>query len=84
MREICEHIVQSEYYSQDVYGRTVDSMLIEWVFHNNMYHGLSNVFLFPFGKVEEIIGRAKHVDFDRNAEGRNYQDHILAGIGIGR
>ena len=54
-REVLEYIVNSEYYSYDTYGRTIDSMIIEWEAHNEI-----NV-IFPHD-------RLKSVDFDKNSE----------------
>ncbi|MBQ9785001.1 MAG: hypothetical protein IJW29_05830 [Clostridia bacterium] len=36
-RAILEYIMESEFYSQDVYRRSIDSMLIEWDAHNDIY-----------------------------------------------
>ena len=61
-RQILEYIVESEYYSYDTYGRTVDSMLIEWAAHNEIY-----------GYVRH--DRVRHTDFDRNSEGWQREDY---------
>ena len=47
----------SEFYSQDVYGRTMESMLIEWDVHNSLYY--------DFWKHP----RLGSTDFDKNSEG---------------
>ena len=51
--------MSSEYYSQEIYGRTIDSMLIEWDAHNDIY---------AFSKHERVA----HTDFDKNSEGMKY------------
>ncbi|MBO5316501.1 MAG: RHS repeat-associated core domain-containing protein, partial [Clostridia bacterium] len=55
-RAILEYIMNSEYYSQDIYGRTMNSMIIEWQAHNELYNQYPSE-------------RLKHVDFDKNSEG---------------
>ena len=67
-RLILEYIRASEYYSQDVFGRTVNSMLIEWDMHNDHYY--SNLARL----LDDLLGMqsvksAQDVDFDKNSEG---------------
>ena len=62
-RIILEYIVESEYYSQEVYGRTVDSMIVEWDAHNIAYAMIRT-------------DQFKHTDFDKNSEGKNWFDNI--------
>lgn len=68
-REILEYIMASDYYSQDVYGRTIDSMLIEWQSHND----------FSFTRLKRVL----HTDFDRDSEGMTKMDYWKLAIGEG-
>ena len=58
-KEVLEYIVKSDFYSQDVYNRTIDSMMIEWTAHNHIYFFTRHF-------------RVAHTDFDRNDEGVGY------------
>ncbi len=60
-KAILEYIMASEFYKQDVYKRTMESMLVEWLAHNHIYSAYENE-------------RCRHVDFDRNDEGVTYMD----------
>ena len=51
--------MKSDYYSQDVYNRTIGSMLVEWDAHNRLNSIKSHE-------------RLKHTDFDKNDEGVGY------------
>ena len=62
-RAILEYVIASGFYSQDVYQRTIDSMLIEWKAHN--------VAWFLFRK-----NTFKSTDFDKKDEGKDYLDFI--------
>ena len=57
----------SDYYSQELYGRTIDSMLIEWDAHNDIHF---------FTHHERVA----HTDFDKNDEGTSYLDYWIRGI----
>ena len=64
---ILNYIMESEFYDQDVYGRTIDSMLIEWDAHNELYSVYKH-------------NRLKHTDFDKNSEGwtkKDYYDYAI-------
>jgi hypothetical protein len=68
---ILKYIMQSEYYDQDIYGRTLDSMLIEWAAHTDYYNDKRS------SVIDKITGantreQAKDVDFDRDSEGLPY------------
>ena len=67
-RIILEYIVESDYYSQEVYGRTVDSMMVEWDAHNKAY---------SIYRTDQF----KHTDFDKNSEGKGYLDYISEKMG---
>ena len=66
-RAILEYIMNSSYYSQDVYNRTIDSMLIEWDAHNDIY-------------LITRHERVRHTDFDKNDEGVGYWEFWWRGI----
>jgi hypothetical protein len=51
----------SDLYSQEVYCRTIESMLVEWKAHNHIFSASPNE-------------RCRHVDFDKNDEGVSYSD----------
>ena len=54
--------------SRHDWGRTVDSIMVEWEMHNNHYYSqLFHFFDKVFGKQTCIS--AKHVDFDKESEG---------------
>lgn len=67
-RIILEYIVESDYYSQEIYGRTVDSMMVEWDAHNKAY---------SLYKTDQF----KQADFDKNSEGKGYLDYISEKMG---
>ncbi len=60
---ILNYIVNSDFYDQDVYCRTVNSMLIEWDMHN---------FLYRFHPIERLA----HTDFDKQSEGWTKIDYL--------
>ena len=64
---ILRYIMNSEFYDQDVYGRSLDSMLIEWDMHNRLYN------IYP-------IDRLAHTDFDKESEGWSESDYIKFAI----
>ena len=64
---ILKHIMESDYYSQDVYGRTIDSMLIEWQVHNTLNDIYSHK-------------RLRSVDFDKNSEDWTRNDYYNYAI----
>ena len=61
IRAICQRILDSSFYDQDVYGRTLDSMVTEWEAHNSVHMVYPNE-------------RTRHVDFNRADEGLSYLD----------
>ena len=56
---ILEYIMSSDYYSQDMYCRTLESLLVEWDAHNDVYFWTKH-------------SRVKDTNFDRNDEGTSY------------
>ncbi|MBE6544327.1 MAG: RHS repeat-associated core domain-containing protein [Ruminococcaceae bacterium] len=60
-RAVLEYIMASDLYSQEVYCRTIESMLVEWKAHNHIFSASPNE-------------RCRHVDFDKNDEGVSYSD----------
>lgn len=69
-REILEILVKHDeaYPSRHTWGRTVESMLIEWDMHNDHYNNFAwHVFDFIFRA--ETCKSAMHVDFDSDSEG---------------
>ena len=66
-KEILQFIMDSSYYDQSIYQRTLDSMLIEWKAHNNLY---------SIYKHE----RVQHTDFDKNDEGVTMFEFYLRAI----
>ena len=50
-----------------LYGRTIDSMLIEWDAHNELYSLYKH-------------DRLKHTDFDKNSEGWTKIDYYYHAI----
>ena len=69
-REILEILVKhdEEYPSRHTWGRTVESMLIEWEMHNDHYNNFAwHVFDFIFRA--ETCKSAMHVDLDSDSEG---------------
>ncbi len=71
---ILAHIMVSGYYSQEIYGRTLNSMVIEWAAHYDMYYMVGG--LSPTAK-----RRAKDVNFDKETEGLSYQQIINKAVG---
>ncbi len=61
-RDICERILASDLYDLELYGRTLDSMLVEWRAHNALNAVYDNE-------------RTRHVDFNRADEGLTYEDY---------
>ena len=61
LRAICARILASPLYDPDVYGRTLDSMVTEWLAHNDVHTVYPNE-------------RTRHVDFNRADEGLSYAD----------
>lgn len=59
IREICRAILDSELYDSALYGRTLDSMVTEWVAHNDINRVYDNE-------------RTRHVDLNRADEGVSY------------
>lgn len=59
IRSICEWILASEYYDAERYGRTLESMVVEWKAHNAINNTYDNE-------------RTRHVDFNRADEGVTY------------
>ena len=59
--------MNSEFYDQEVYGRTIDSMMIEWDAHNALYMVNKHV-------------RLQHVDFDYRSEGMTGYDYLVLAI----
>ena len=68
MRAVLEYIIASDYYSQDIYRRTIDSMMIEWDAHNDVYWWSGH-------------SRVYDTNFDRNAEGMLYKDYWNKAFG---
>ena len=66
-RAILEYITASEYYSQDVYQRTVDSMLVEWDAHN----WLNSIYEHD---------RLKSTNFDKESEGWSKWDFVWYAV----
>ena len=66
-KAILEYIMASDFYSQDVYCRTLDSMLIEWDAHNHLYRIKSH-------------DRLKSVDFDKKSENFAYLDYYKLAV----
>ena len=66
-KAILEYIIESEYYSQELYQRSIDSMLTEWKAHNDIH---------------KLTGheRVAHTDFDKDAEKLGYWDYYRIGI----
>ena len=64
---ILNYIVESEFYSQEVYCRTMDSMLIEWDAHNDIHSWTHHE-------------RVKHTDFDKKDEDMEYWDYWEKGF----
>ena len=64
---ILKYIMNSEFYDQDVYGRSLDSMMIEWDMHNRLYR------IYP-------IDRLAHTDFDKESEDWSRSDYIIFAI----
>jgi RHS repeat-associated protein len=60
-RAVLEYIMESEMYVQEIYCRTLESMLVEWKAHNRIFATSPNE-------------RCRHVDFDKNDEGLTYSD----------
>ena len=63
-RKVLEYIMQSEFYSQKVYQRTIDSMIIEWQAHNELY-------------TVSRHSRLKSTDFDKNSEKMTKWDYYI-------
>lgn len=61
IRDICARILTSEYYDAELYGRTLDSMAVEWLAHNAVNSFYDNE-------------RTRHVDFNRADEGVTYME----------
>ena len=53
--------------TQHIWGRTVDSMLIEWDAHNDVYSWTRHQ-------------RVQHTDFDRQDEDTEYWDYWKRGV----
>ena len=60
-RDICERILACELYDAGLYGRSLDSMLVEWAAHNDVNALYDNE-------------RTRHVDFNRADEGLSYEE----------
>ena len=76
-REILEILVKHDqmYPSYPSWGRTVDSMLVEWDAHNDYYNAQFSIFVdtvFKWTTREQ----ARCVDFDKNAEDFSYYEHF--------
>ena len=61
IRDICGRILASDFYDADRYGRTLDSMAVEWLAHNAVNSLYDNE-------------RTRHVDFNRADEGVTYAE----------
>ena len=68
IRDICGRILASEYYDFDRYGRTLDSMVVEWQAHNGVNALYDNE-------------RTRHVDFNRADEGVTYLEFWQRAMG---
>ncbi len=67
-RVILQYIMASDFYSQDVYCRTLDSMLIEWDAHNDLKW------------IKPNESRLASVDFDKNSETLGYWDYYKLAV----
>jgi hypothetical protein len=79
-RLILYYIMTSSYYSQEIYGRTLESMLVEWKAHNEYYYSDYSSII---DKVFSLNTRnqAKSVDFDYESEGLEEHEYMIdAGI----
>ena len=59
--------MKSDFYSQEIYERTLESMMIEWKAHNLAW----------------ILFRTEQfgsTDFDKESEGMEYLDYIISYI----
>ena len=66
-RTILKYIMESEYYDQKIYQRTMDSMIIEWKAHNDLYRLWKHK-------------RLADVDFDKKSEGMWYIEFYFLAI----
>ena len=78
---ILKQIMKNPNYKKANYGRTLRSMLLEWVVHNEVYYLLDKLpgFL-KTGEIKKAIERAKTVDLDRNSEGKSANQIIASAI----
>ena len=83
-RLILYYIMTSSYYSQEIYGRTLESMLVEWKAHNEYYYSDYSSII---DKVFSLNTRnqAKSVDFDYESEGLEEHEYMIdAGIKLAK
>ena len=64
---VLQYIMHSDFYSRDIYQRTLDSMLVEWKAHNFLYK--------KFGH-----WRLKDTDFDKEQEGVTFVGFVMIAV----